>query len=112
MLSDNVRQTRQLLKFIQNSRDLPLRNGAIEMGGNSENGRVVSPKSFPIHLETLSFSKLCKTILNRLIYVSRAQDKRDYSIIIEVYFFLFFNETICYDPSSEPSRRDGSDEVS
>ena len=33
-------------------------------------------------------------------------------MIIEGYFFLFLIETICYDPSSEPSRRDGSDEGS
>ena len=31
---------------------------------------------------------------------------------IEGYFFLFLIENICCDPSSEPSRRDGSDEGS
>ena len=29
-------------------------------------------------------------------------------MITEGYFFLFLVETICCDPSSEPSRRDGS----
>ena len=31
-------------------------------------------------------------------------------MIIEGSFFLFLIETICCNPSSEPSRRDGSDE--
>ena len=31
-------------------------------------------------------------------------------MIIDGYFVLFLIETICCDPSSEPSRRDGSDE--
>ena len=31
-------------------------------------------------------------------------------MIFEVLIFLFLNETICCDPSSEPSRRDGIDE--
>ena len=33
-------------------------------------------------------------------------------MIIEELFFLFLIKTICSDPSSEPSRRDGSDEGS
>ena len=33
-------------------------------------------------------------------------------MIIEGYFFLFLIETICCDPSSELSSRDGSDEGS
>ena len=33
-------------------------------------------------------------------------------MIIYGYFFLFLIETIVCDPSSEPSRRDGSDEGS
>ena len=33
-------------------------------------------------------------------------------MIIEGYCFLFLIETICCDPSSEPSLRDGSDEGS
>ena len=35
--------------------------------------------------------------------VSRALDKREYLMIIERLFFLFFIDTICCDPSSEPS---------
>ena len=31
-------------------------------------------------------------------------------MIINGYFFFFLIETICCDPSSEPSRQDGSDE--
>ena len=42
----------------------------------------------------------------------RALDKREFLIIIEGYFFLFLIESICCDPSSEPSHRDGSDEGS
>ena len=30
--------------------------------------------------------------------------------IIQSYFFLFLDENICCDPSSEPSRRDGSND--
>ena len=41
--------------------------------------------------------------------ILRARDKREYLMI---FFFLFLTETICCDPSSEPSRRDGSDEES
>ena len=33
-------------------------------------------------------------------------------MITEVFFFLFLIETICCDPSSEPSRQVGSDERS
>ena len=33
-------------------------------------------------------------------------------MIIDGYFFLFLFETICRDPSSQPFRRDGLDEVS
>ena len=33
-------------------------------------------------------------------------------MIIEGYVFLFLFETIYFDPSSEPSRQDGSDEGS
>ena len=33
-------------------------------------------------------------------------------MVIERYIFLFLIETICCDPSSEPSHRDGSDEGS
>ena len=33
-------------------------------------------------------------------------------MIIEGQFFLFLIETICCDPSSEPSHRDSSDEES
>ena len=33
-------------------------------------------------------------------------------MITEGYFVLFLIETICCDPSSEPSHRDGSDERS
>ena len=33
-------------------------------------------------------------------------------MIIERHFFLFLIESICCDPSSEPSRRDGSDKGS
>ena len=33
-------------------------------------------------------------------------------MIIERYIFLFLVETICFDPSSEPSHGDGSDEGS
>ena len=32
--------------------------------------------------------------------------------IIQRYFFLFLNKNICYDPSLEPSRRDGSNDGS
>ena len=42
--------------------------------------------------------------LNRI----RALDNKEYLMIV----FLFLIETICCDPSSEPSRRDGSDEGS
>ena len=41
---------------------------------------------------------------------TRDLDKRAYLMIIEGYFFLCLIETICCDPSSEPSRRDGSGE--
>ena len=34
----------------------------------------------------------------------RALDKSEYLMIIEGYFFLFLIETICCDPSCEPSR--------
>ena len=40
--------------------------------------------------------------------VLRTLDKREYLMII----FLFLIETICCEPSSEPSHRDGSDEGS
>ena len=40
----------------------------------------------------------------------RALDKREYLMIIERKFFLFLTETICYDPSPEPSGPDSSDE--
>ena len=39
---------------------------------------------------------------------NRALDKREYLMII----FLFLIQIICCDPSSEPSRQDGSDEES
>ena len=41
---------------------------------------------------------------------SRALDKRENLMINN--FFLFLIETICCNPSSEPSRQDGSDEGS
>ena len=40
--------------------------------------------------------------------VDRALVKREYLMII----FIFLIKTICCDPSSEPSHRDGSDEGS
>ena len=43
---------------------------------------------------------------------ARALDTREYFMKIEEWFFLFLTQTICCDPSSEPSRRDGSDEGS
>ena len=46
------------------------------------------------------------------IQYGKALDKRGYLMILEGYFFLFFIETLCCDSSSEPSRRDGSDEGS
>ena len=42
----------------------------------------------------------------------RALDKREYLMMFDGYFFSFLNETICCDPSSEPSQRDGSDDGS
>ena len=39
----------------------------------------------------------------------RALDKREYLKLIEGQVFLFLIETISCDPSSEPSRQDGSD---
>ena len=41
----------------------------------------------------------------------RALDKRECSVIIWK-FLLILHKSICCDPSSEPSRRDGSDEGS
>ena len=43
---------------------------------------------------------------------SRALDKREYLVIIREIFLLTLHKTICCDPSSEPSHRDGSDEGS
>ena len=56
---------------------------------------------------------ICLKFLCSLVSVgARALGKRGYLIIIEGYFFLFLIETLHCDPSSEPSRRDGSDEGS
>ena len=53
-----------------------------------------------------------KSVLQLCIIKSviRALDKRGYLKIIKGKFFFFLIETICCDPSSEPSRPDGSDE--
>ena len=47
-------------------------------------------------------------------FKGRALDKREYLVIFRNNFFLslHLHKNICYDPSSEPSRRDGSDEGS
>ena len=53
-----------------------------------------------------------KGITNPLDFKFRALEKRGYLMIIEGKFFLFLIETICCEPSSEPSRREGPDEGS
>ena len=47
-------------------------------------------------------------ILKHIRVLNRALAKREYLMII----FLFLIKTVCCDPSSESSRRDGSDEAS
>ena len=49
-----------------------------------------------------------EVLTEEIMGLSRALDKREYVMII----FLILIETICCDPSSEPSHADGSDEGS
>ena len=44
--------------------------------------------------------------------MSIALGKRNYLVIIRDNFLLILHKSICCDPSSEPSHRDGSDEGS
>ena len=46
--------------------------------------------------------------------IAQYQSSREEGVylIIHRYFFLFFNENICCDPSLEPSTRDGSNDGS
>ena len=43
---------------------------------------------------------------------TRALDKREYFLIIRDILLLILHKNICCDPSSDPSRHDGSDEGS
>ena len=43
---------------------------------------------------------------------ARALDKREYLVIIRDKYLLILHKNICCDSSSEPSRRDSSDEGS
>ena len=55
--------------------------------------------------------QLCHNIpLNLKLHNNEAQSSRKKEVEYLMIFFLFLMETICCDPSSEPSRRDGSDE--
>ena len=55
-----------------------------------------------LKLSNKKFFDLTLTIFLAYFMESRALDKTEYLMII----FLFYNETICCDPSSEPSSQD------
>ena len=74
-----------------------------------------SPEVKYLH-PTSSRRKMCMSSVSKVIYHKFSHgafyelNGKNVNVMLE--FFLFLIETICYKPSSEPSRRDGSDEGS